>query len=480
MLAVQIISCVFVSIALIGIYGVLSHKNKKIPLIAFKILSLILAGIFFLRFMLDYDALDKVLKLTNSPIDGKLLTVISIVINMCLQPTILLVIIYPFFKNRNNTTLVKFWALPIALLSFIFIKPVTMGIVGADAYDSFNIRFFLMGMKIAVLIAYTFVIFMENKRFKLDKKDAICFAYILPMILFGMMTYVPKALFGYANNLIEVDGFSQWHRIFLYFLFIVPILIHFSLKNCKYETKKFALLLLSIEALFVFLDRVRFPECANVETLPLHLCHTAMYILPICLLFNLNKVFYFTYFINVLGAFFAMAMPNYDDGLNVIASSMLRFWSNHYFAFFMPLLFVSLKMFKRPKLKEFIYSTIAFTAYFVVILFANTYFTELGHATDYFYINSDFIAYKLGVWAENLRNVTSTIRLGNVEMVLYPLYKSIYWAVYVLFSAIMWFLYELIYNFTDSLNDIAKRRKKYKQEQLALMSELDVKILKMM
>lgn len=473
MLAIQIISSIFVAIALIGAYGVLLYKNKRPPKIAFKIISAILAVIFFFRFMLDYDALDKVFKLTNSPIDSKFLTVISIIINMFLQPTILLVVIYPFFKNSKSTTLVKFWALPVAILSFIFIKPVTMGIVGTKAYDGFNVRAFLMGLEIAILLAYTFVIFMENKRFKLEKKDAICFAYIFPMILFGMMSYVPSALFGHAKVYQDIEGFTQWHRIFLYFLFIVPIIIHFSLKNCKHETKKFALLLLSIEALFVFLDRVRMPDWTDVGSLPLHLCHTAMYILPICLIFNLKKVFYFTYFINVLGAFFAMAMPNYDEGVNIIATSMLRFWSNHYFAFFMPLLFVSLKMFKRPKLKEFIYSTIAFTVYFVVILFVNAYFTGIGHETDYFYINSDFIADKLGVWAENLRNITTTIKLGKVEMVLYPLYQSIYWAVYIVFSAGMWFLYELIYNFTDSLNDMAKRRKKFKLDQLALMSELD-------
>lgn len=473
MLVSQILGSCFLALSLIITYGILSYKKIKIPKLTFKIASIILAIVFFFRFMLDNDALDQVFKLGNSPVGGKFLTFVSIILNMLLQPTTILVIIYPFFNNPKVTTMVKYWGLFVATLCFVFIKPVTMGICGAEAYIGFNIRTCLMGLEIAILLAYTFVLFMENNRFKIPKGHAIAFAYLPPMILFGMMSYVPSALFGHGSQLIEIEGLTQWHRIFLYFLFIVPILIHFSLKNRKFETRKFALLVLSFEVLFVFLNNVRFADWTDVGALPLHLCHTAMYILPICLLFNFKKLFYFTYFINVLGAFFAMAMPNYDEGLNVLATSMLRFWSNHYFAFFMPLLFVSLKMFRRPRLKEFIYSAVAFTVYFVIIMFVNAWFTGLGHETDYFYINSDFIADKLGTWAENLRNSTTTINIGGVSMVLYPLYQSIYWGVYIIFSAGMWFLYELVYSFTDTLNDMAKRRKKYKLDQMALMSQLD-------
>ena len=459
--------------ALIITYFVLKYKKITIPDRAFKIGSIVLAVIFFFRYMWDYDALEKVFKLTNSPVGGKFLTAVSIILNMCLQPTTLLVILYPFFKNSKTATIIKTWALGIALLCAGFIKPVTMGIVGEDAYVGFKFRTLLMSTEVAILLVYSFIMFMENGKFKIKKKDAIGYAYIIPMLLVSMMSYVPSALFGHGNPLIKINDLTQWHRIFLYFNFIIPLAIHFVLRKKSFQTRKFVLLYLSIAALLVFMSAHRFADWLEYDSWPLHLCHTAMFIVPICLIFKLDKLFYFTYFINVLGAFFAMAMPNTDDETNVIATSLLRFWSNHYFAFFMPLLCVSLKMFKRPKLKQFIYSLIAFTVYFAIITVLNAWFTGMGRETDFFYTNSDFIADKLGKWAENMRNVQVTFNLFGTQVLLYPLYQVVYWFGYVVLAAAMWFLYELVYNFTDTLNDMASRRKKFKLDQMALLSQLN-------
>lgn len=473
MLALQLFITLTIIIGLITTYFVLKYKKIDIPRKSYIILSIVLAVVFVVRFMYGKDAIDGVLALTNSPIQSKFLTAISIVLNMLLQPASLLLILYPFFKNSKLTAIVKYYGLIVSLLCLIFENIVVTGIVGSEAYYGFNFRTFFMSCEIGILVAYTFIIFMENNRFRISKKDAIGFAYILPMVILSMMSYVPQALFGHANSLIEIDGLTQWHRIFLYFAFILPISIHFILKNKKYETRRLVLLYISLATLFVFLNNQRFESWLSMDNWPLHLCHTAMFILPICLIFNTKKLFYFTYFINVLGAFFAMAMPNYDEGINVLSTSLLRFWSNHYFAFFMPLLCVSLKMFRRPKFKEFVYSAIAFSVYFVVILFVNAYFTGVGRPTDFFYINSDFIADKLGKWAEDLRNVTATFKLGDVKILIYPLYQFLYWLIYIILSAGMWFLYELVYNFTDTLNDMEQRKKKYKLDELALLSQLD-------
>lgn len=469
----QIFTVLGLALILIATYFILKFKKIKLPSIVFKITSGILAVVFFFRFMWAPDALENVFNLTNSPVGGRALTVVSIILNVMLQPTILLVILYPFFKNGKTTTLVKFWGLAVSLVCAGFIVPVTKGIVGEHAYTGFNTRTLLMGIELGIMVAYTFIVFMENGMFKLEKKNAICFAYVLPMLVFSMMPYVPQALVGEGNPLIVINDLTMWHRIFLYFSFIIPIAIHFVIRNRKYETRKLVLLFLGLASLLVFLDTHRFASWLDISSWPLHLCHTAMYILPICLIFKWDKLFYFTYFINVLGAFLAMAMPNTSDGTNVLASSLLHFWSNHYFAFFMPLLCVSLKMFRRPRLKEFIYSAVAFTVYFVLIMFINSWFTAIGHESDFFYINSDFIAEKLGLWAENLRNVTVTISVSGVSMVLYPLYQVLYWLVYIALSAGMWFIYELFYTYTDTLSDMANRRKKYKLDELALKSELN-------
>ena len=415
MLAAQLVLMFAIIIALIAGYFVIKHKYGKFPHKIYIILSSVLAVVFFLRFMWAEDALENVYQLTNSPVGGKFLTAVSIILNTFLQPTTILLILFPFVKNSRVSTFIKIWGLLVSILCISFVSSVTQGIVGSEAYFNFNLRTLLMGSEIAILFAYSFVVFMENKKFKIEKRNALCFVYIIPMLLFGMMSYVPKALFGYGNEYLVINDLTQWHRIFLYFNFIIPVVIHFVLRKKSFETRKFMLLYLSVIALFVFLNDQRFESWIRVDNWPLHLCHTAMFIIPICLIFRLKKLFYFTYFINVLGAFFAMAMPNTDDGTNILATSLLRFWSNHYFAFFMPLLCVSLKMFPRPKLKEWIYSAVAFTVYFAAIMFVNAWFTGIGRETDFFYINSDFIADKLGQWAEDLRNIKAifTITYNN-------------------------------------------------------------------
>lgn len=473
MLTGQLFASVGLAICLISAYIIFKFKEIKVPDVVFKIASAVLAVVFFFRYMWEQDALYYVFELTNSPIDDKFFTALSLILNALLQPTTILFCLYAFFKNGKISNIVKYWGLLVSILCTIFIVPVTQGIVGAHAYTGFQPRTLLMGFEIGILLAYSFVVFMENGKFEIPAKQLINFLFIIPMVVLAMMSYVPQALVGYGNPTIEIEGLTQWHRIFLYFNFIIPISIHFALRKFSFSTRKFMLLFISIAALFVFLSTHRFASWLDPTSWPLHLCHTAMYIVPICLIFKLDKVFYFTYFINVLGAFFALAMPDTDEGTNVLAFSLLRFWSNHYFAFFMPLLCVSLKMFKKPKLKQFIYSAIAFTVYYVFILFINAYFTGKGTPTDFFYTNSDFIVDKLGKWAEDLRNVTVTFNIGDVPVTLYPLYQPIYWAGYILLASGMWFLYELVYNYTDFLAEKDIRRKKFKLDEMALLSQLD-------
>ena len=473
MLLGQIFTTIGLALALIATYFILKYKKIEIPSLVYKIASGVLALVFFFRYMWGPDALERVYKLTNSPIDGKALTAMSIILNTLLQPTTLLLILYPFFKNAKVSNVVKYWGQIVGLLCLVFISSVTKGIVGADAYNGFNVRTLLMGIEIAILFAYSFIVFMENDRFKVPAKHLYCYLYIIPMVLFGMMSYAPQALIGYISGAVVIDDLELWHRVFIYFSFITPLLIYFALRNRSYTTRKFMLLHISLAALFVFLNSHRFADWLDATDWPLHLCHTAMYIVPICLIFKWDKLFYFTYFINVLGAFFAMAMPDTEEGINVLATSLLRFWSNHYFAFFMPLLCVALKMFTKPKLKQFIYSCVAFTCYFFIIIFVNAWFTAVGRPTDFFYTNSDFIVDKLGKWAEDLRNVIVIVKVGDVSMTLYPLYQVIYWLVYIGMSAGMWFLYEMVYNYTDTLNEMARRRKKYKLDELALTSQLN-------
>ena len=133
----------------------------------------------------------------------------------------------------------------------------------------------------------------------------------------------------------------------------------------------------------------------------------------------------------------------------------------------MPLLIVALKVYARPKLKEFMYSMVGFAIYFALVLVLNAWFSNYG-SVDYFFVNSDFIAEKLGDWAENLRDFKWQFYVGSLSFTFYPVYQVLFFLVYVALGSGVWFVYEGAYSFVDTLYDISYRKEKIKLDKLAL------------
>ena len=81
-----------------------------------------------------------------------------------------------------------------------------------------------------------------------------------------------------------------------------------------------------------------------------------------------------------------------------------------------------------------------FFGYFVIALFMNVLFSAMGHKVDYFFINSDFIADKLGTWAENLFDITASLQVGKYTLTFHPPYQLAFFIVYVLLGIDVWFV----------------------------------------
>ena len=469
MLTAQLLCFAFIFIALIATYFILKAKHIELKNIIYKIFSLILAGVFFFRFMLGDDALKDIFHLASSPLPTEFTSAVSLILNWMLYSVVLLIILYPFFKTSKMTLLVKYYGSIVSVLCAGFIYYNTLGIVGVNAYDGFNIRTLLMGIEIALLLAYCFVVFMENEKFKVCKKDLWGLLYIPAMLLATMPPYMLQALFGHLNYTIVAKDLNFPHRLILYISILLPILIYLLLRKKDKETIRGILLYIALGTLLSFSVGFKFYTFANVTHWPFHLCNTAMYIIPLCLIFKWNKLFYFTYFINVLGAFLAMVMPNYSSGLNLFSSEIINFYINHFIAFFMPILMVALRVYERPKLKQFKYSMFGFGIYFLLVLILNAWFSNFG-TVDYFFINSDFIADKLGSWAEDLRDIVWTFSLGGLTFTFYPLYQFLFFLVYVCLGAGVWFIYEAMYSFVDTLYDIADKKRKINADLLALQT----------
>ncbi len=433
-----------------------------------KVLCYVLIVVFFFRYMLNNEAIQYTFKLVNDVFESKAINVYVLILNWLINASILLVCMYPFFKDvKGINAIIKYFVLPVSILYVGSYFLMAKAVVGANVFTKFSTRSVLMVIECTIMLFVSFVVFMENGKFKLDKTDSKALLYIIPMLVFSVPAYLVQGLFGYYNSTIEIKGLTVPHRILLYGSIILPIILYFLLNKKDERTKKLSVLYISLATLISFSYTHRFGSFANVTGWPLHLCNTAMYIIPLCLIFKMDKLFYFTYFINVLGAFLAMAMPNFSSSTNLFSSACIVFFINHYVAFYMPLLIVALRIYKRPKLKEFKYSIVGFFIYFALVLICNAWFSNYGNV-DYFFINSDFIADKLGKWAEDLRKIVLAFNIGNLKFVFYPVYQALFFVVYCILGACMWFLYEGSYNFVDTLQDIAKRKEKIKLDQLAL------------
>lgn len=404
--------------------------------------------------------------------------VIISVITLWLVSTVMLVsVTYPFFDKHLPLVapIVRFVSPAVYALA-ISVLPILNRALDGDLADGYHYRLLVFAIELGVGFGLSLFQLISIKSQKFDSRKILNIVLIfLGMLFISLPHWAPQALFGLGKDTILLEDLTIHHRIFLYGLPVFMLAVHFIFARCTYEQRRYALIFISVATMITFSYRYTFRLFTGIpHTLvswPLHLCNTAMFIIPLVLIFKMEKLYYFTIFINVLGALFAMLMPNTDQA-NWISSSSLQFWSNHYMAMLMPLLIMSLKIFPRPKMKQFIYSLVAFFGYYVLVLLLNAWLTNYDSGVDFFFINSDFIAEKLGQWAENLRDITATIHYKDLKFVFYPVYQILYFTVYIALSFAMWFIYEQVFEITDTYAIIMERNRKIKADRLALEAHL--------
>lgn len=443
-----------------------SHINFKKNIFE-KILPIILIIVFVVRLFSYSTQISNYIGLDSSILPkGK--TIGSLIAIWLQYTSILIITMRAFFSFKVLKNLSKYLVVPICLINIIFIKPIMMLFVGEFEISVLLICYILEIVISAILGVYNFVIDFKEKN---SYKDIlIMFGVLVLMMIASLPGYFVQFTFGYGSSLIYIKDFGFYHRLFIYASIIIPVVSYFALRNQTEEVIRFSLIYISLATLIGFVVNYDYTTFFEPWSWPFHLCNTAMFIVPLCLIFRFRKLFYFTYFINVFGALMAMLMPNYDKTTNIFSMRIFTFWYNHWIAFFMPLLIVALKQFERPKIKDFIWSMVWFLGYFIMALFLNVYFTAMGHDVDYFFINSDFIADKLGTWAENIFNITTFINVGDIQLEFHPLYQIIFFSTYVLLGLAIWFVYAEFFRIADSHYELHVKLLKIKQDSYAKSS----------
>ena len=435
--------------------------NKK-HLIIERILPFVLIAIVAVRFMSYKDIQfvhgnDTTYSLYKGPMNGFFNTIGNL--SLWLETTaLLLVLCRPWVHFKTAKFYVKFIALPILTFSAIALYPTLMMMQG---HDNWSVLTIMLPIELGGLIALALYYLSRDWDVKISRHSYAEVAVFSSLInLATMPCFIPNFFFGSGLPGRFPYDLTMTHRIFLYVsCVILPLGIYFALRNAHQDKIRYTLIIISLGTFMSYFVGNKYDTIFTPWEWPLHLCNLAMILIPLCFIFKLKRLFYFTYFINVFGALLAMLMPNYNEHLRFFTTEAMYFWINHCCAFMMPLLGVALYEFDRPKIKQFLYSSIWFLAYFIFVLTLNTLFsafqgtqTPFGviYSTDYFFINSDFIADKLGKWAENIFRASVSFQLNGRTMTLRPAYQAIYYVVYALVGFGVWFLYQLMFDIADA------------------------------
>lgn len=440
-----------------------------------RMIVLLLVLVFFVCFYFDGplngagDALRNIVGLECSYM-SKFETAMSAICTCLWTGSVIWIAVSEFYHSDTFIVVRKFVISPLVLICVINFASSLQGVVGDIASEGFQYRALLMGIELGMMVAFLLDDWRKNPSFKTTgSQKYAAFASLFLFLMTNITAYVFQNLFGLNNWASAIFPLpiklNATHRILIYMAIALPVISYFVIHPFDKDHRRALLTCISYGVFFGYISVNRYSIWSSVTSWPLHICNTAMYTMPITLVFQTYGLFYFTMFVNVIGAFLALMMPNYSASQALFAPSVFHFYINHFYAFFLPVLIICLGVYKRPKMKYFLYSMIGFLAYYLLVVFVNNYMTPrlpVGQSVDFFFINSNFIADKLGEWANDIFDKTWTFTAGGYTHHIHLIYLILYYLVYCGLSFAMWYVYELLFRGVDDVDfllDAGQRRR---------------------
>ena len=436
--------------------------------------------------------------------DRKFLNFLAWLGNAIFLPGIVITILGVFFKNKVTRLINKYITMPTLTIEALTIFNFVNALRGSLDINFVSI---FICLEVAFGSALSVICFLkEDIKERPDNWKEIVYFIVFYLTVFicslpvntnATLFNTDVPLFGKLARMWRIVDFSFMHRVFIYIAIAIPVFVYFMNRYRDVNANKVLTLAVSIGVLSVFLtdygiDSV-FPVDAagnifiSVNHLPIHLCHTALYVVPICIAFNFKRLFYFTYFINVFGAIMAMLWPNVGETTNMFAPSITLFWYNHIAAYCMPLLAVALGIFEKPKMKQMLWSLLFFGAYMLLIVFANAWLSnyvpgfdpnKIGTGTDYLFINGTYILDLLSDEAFHMLDNKLVFNIGKDVLIIYPLYQIIFFFGYVAIAFGMWFVYSLFFRIADAHKDLHNQLVIMRKEKITFKEKKEMQKVK--
>jgi ABC-2 type transport system ATP-binding protein len=441
------------SLCLSIIVLVLTTKLKDKDSIILKIFGVMLFCIYCVR-LFQRSSIDDIFALKGYMQGG-----IVVFIDILRWITVTLDLIIPtvcFIKIKTLKNLTAFLGPIICLLNIIFLNTNFNAYIGVNNFVSSDYRCYFFIFENA-MIGASGIYFLYNKikekdfsNFKIQLKYMLICLPLLMLMVFSQSLL--QNCFGKINA--KAEDFNRMHRFVIYVSFLVPFFVTFFLHNKDYDIRNATLVLFGIAGFYQFYYTYYFP--IGPQGLPFHLCHTAIFLSLIASVTKNKAIFYFTYLVNVVGAFFAILFPNTTPDFATLQAQL--FWFNHWYAFITPILGVTLKIFKRPTFKLVRGSVYVFAIYMIITIFLNAWLSNYDPNVDYFFLNRNFLVGKFPFLLPIKNGFVLTFNIFNLTFNIYYLYDLIVFVGYVVMIFLTWLIYAYMYKVVDHYTEVKALR----------------------
>jgi ABC-2 type transport system ATP-binding protein len=445
---------------LLNIIGNFKTKSSKRFDVTAKVFSLIFLACYLVR-LFQEDKIDDVLGFNNSIFAANVyyvLVILRAVTMMC----VLVLVTAPWFKRRTLLNLAAFVVPVVYFLNIYYYNINIYAFLDYIDIPSYSLREIQFAIECVLGLALG-TMYLVRKF--LSRTWRPFFKQLFLMIINGLVLSVLIMPYGTLGNLFgdigEVVGdFNKTHIGIFVVCFATIIVAYITLRNRPFKDKHYVL------TMFVYIMFVQFFYYYSwpftPSTMPLHLCHAAVILMVITFTFKSKRLFYFGFFVNTIGAFFAMLTPTVDKSL--FTSLGVHFWFEHASIFTVPIVAVVIGLFPRPNMKAIIWCMITFTCYYAIVTLLNAYWWNEG--ANYFFMNEtklvdvakDVVPERIfGDVGRFFANVREDVTYVDIHGHTFRFYKTFWIGIYIVYTVFIlaeWLFYFGMFRVADDHHNL--------------------------
>lgn len=336
----------------------------------------------------------------------------------------------PYFTSTNGTGIVDIRYLPKWVSSFMH-NGIFRGIL----------FFVINGLEILII---GLLIKRDWQVIKFKKSDIMPFIVILFCSIFTILP--PYALEGIFNTYTDLifKAYSPLHFAWIIFLICEGVILTLMFRKRSEEDRMIVVLILALSLLLQYNQLFSSLGELTCKRMPLQLCNLAAYLILVCILTKNRGLFLFNILINVAGGLIALLVMDVENK-GILLKANIHYIVEHNNVILVPILCLTLGIFKPLTNKDFKNFVIWFSIYYVAIFVIGTTFNALAKALDSTYFKCNYLfmfdqetAARLVPFAGELFNIK--LEIGAVTI--YPVIQPLIYLAFFLIGTLSFFIFK--------------------------------------